>query len=145
MISEHAVVAVVGDIHVTRIVHRYVGVVNHAAVKRRVEAVGHDPVVVSIVAHETAALSEHGDSSETPRKRSCIGEYEGAAVDLIHGVEIFIGVNCDALPSERIAKIEALSTRKLAGAVVGREVTGAIGPAATGAEGLIGDGIARAS
>jgi hypothetical protein len=145
VISEHAVVAGVGDINVTRTVYRDAdGHLDPAEIHRRAQAVGHDAVVVRTVAHEVSVLPENRDRRKTARKRSGIGENDGAAVDRIHRVQVFVGVDRYLIVSTEPV-VEALCAGESAGAIVGLEVTGAVGPSAAGAESLVGDHVPRAS
>jgi hypothetical protein len=91
---------------------------NAATARGRAEAVGGDAIELDIAGSEIAALTENLDRGETPRKRSCVGKYDCAAVDGVHRVQILIRVNRDGIESEEPVQ-QALGADSAAATVAG--------------------------
>jgi hypothetical protein len=102
----------------------------------RAETVRGDPIELEIAGGEIAALPENLDRGETPRKRSCVGKNDCAAVNRIHRVEIVAGVDGDGIESEEPI-VEALSADRSTAIVSGKA-------ASAGAENLVRDDVPRA-
>jgi len=113
---------------------------NAATTGGRAETIGGDPIELDIASGENVALPENLDRSETPRKRSCVGEDYCAAVDGVHRVQILVGIHRDGVESEEPVQ-EALGADRAAAIVGGK----AAGSRRAGAESLVRDDVARAS
>jgi hypothetical protein len=138
VISEHAVVAGIGDIGVAGTVHRYAdGRMNAATTGGRAETVGRQSVELNEAAVEIAALAKNRGRRQTPAQRPCVREHECTTVDGIHRVQIFVGVDRDRVKSEEPV-VEALIADRSSATVGGKA-------AAAGAENLVRVYIARAS
>jgi hypothetical protein len=111
-----------------------------AATSGCAETVGGDAIELDIAGGEITALSENRGRGETPRKRSCVGKDDCAAVNRIHRVEIVAGIHRDGVePIEPVQ--QALGADSAAATVAGK----AARRSRASAKSLVRDDVARAS